>query len=129
MSFFDDDEDPFEDIVKQFFGQRSPRTSSSGNVVRGEKEERVIDYIEEDDSVYLVFEMPGYSREDINIEIKGREIEISAIKEKPGNIQQYLADKMNKGIFFRRTLPSGIKLKNYEETFRNGVLELKFRRR
>ena len=41
MGFFDDDEeegrDPFEEIMNEFFGNRSRvRTSSSGNVVNSE---------------------------------------------------------------------------------------------
>lgn len=126
MSFFD--EDPFEDIVKEFFGSRS-RNNSSQNFVRGEQEERVIDYIEEDDFIYLVFELPGYSKEDVNVEIKGKEIEISAIKEKPGQIKPALREKLRKGVFFRKILPSKINNKKYEETFNNGVLEIKFKRK
>jgi HSP20 family protein len=126
MGFFD--EDPFEDIVKEFFGNRS-RTSSSGNFVRGEQEERVIDYIEEDDSVYLVFELPGYDKKDINVEIKGKEIEISAVRENPQGLKPAIAERLKSGTFFRKTLPQRIKLKKYEETFNNGVLEIKFKRK
>ena len=126
MSFFDDD--PFEDIVKEFFGNRT-KTSSSGNFVKGEQEERVIDYIEEDDFVYLVFELPGYSKEDINIEIKGREIEISAVKENPQNIRPAIAQKLRSGTFFRKILPSGIKIKKHEQSFNNGVLALRFKKK
>jgi HSP20 family protein len=126
MSFFDDD--PFEDIVKEFFGNRA-RTSSSGNFIKGEQEERVIDYIEEDDLVYLVFELPGYSKEDINVEIKGREIEISAVKENTQNIRPAIAQKLRKGTFFRKTLPPGIKVKKYDQIFNNGILELRFKKK
>ena len=45
MSPFGDDF--FDEIEKAFFGNSIPRvrTSSSGNVIQGEKEERVIDYL------------------------------------------------------------------------------------
>ena len=45
MGFFDDD--PFENIVREFLGEARPRTSSSRDFIKSEKEERAVDYIEE----------------------------------------------------------------------------------
>lgn len=124
------DDSFFDEIEKAFFNQAKPRrTSYSNNFIQGEQEERVIDYIEEDDFIYLVFELPGYSKEDVNIELKGKELEISAVKKNYEQLKPALAAKLKKGIFFRKTLPSGIKLKNYEETFNNGILEMRFKRK
>ena len=124
MGFFDDD--PFEDIVREFFGQGRGRTSSSGNVVSSEREERVIDYIDEDQFVYFVFELPGYSEKDIDVNVKGKELEISAIKEKAEGVQQYLAEKFKKGVYFRKAIPERVKVKKMESHFKNGILEVRF---
>ena len=60
MGFFDDD--PFEEILRDFFSEGRQRTSSAGSkkIIKSEREERIIDYIEEEDYVYFVFEVPGY---------------------------------------------------------------------
>lgn len=129
MSFFDDESDPFDDIVREFFGERKPRTRSAGNVVRGEKEERIVDYIEEKDYVYFVFEIPGYSKEDIEVELNDNILEVNASKKKLENVQDYLTSKLKKGAYFKKTIPEKIKVKNFEWTFNNGILEVKLKRK
>lgn len=124
MGFFDDD--PFEEIMREFLAQGRPRTSSSGNVIRGEREERVIDYIEENNYVYFVFELPGYLEEDVDVSVKGRTLEISAIKDKTDGMQDYLVNKFRKGLYFHKTIPENAKSKKMETSFRNGILEVRF---
>lgn len=129
MGFFDDD--PFDEILKEFFGERGARTVSAGarNVVKSEREERIVDYIEEEDNLYFVFEIPGYSEKDIDINVKSNELEVSAIKENPENVQPYLYNKLKKGIFFRKTIPEKVKSKKMTYHFNNGILEIKFPRK
>ena len=123
------DEDFFGEIEKAFFGQQKPRRPSAGNVLQGEREERIIDYIAEDKNVYFVFELPGFSKEDVEVSVKGKELEISAVKKNMENVQDYLSSKLNKGIYFRKIIPSGVKAKKFDWIFNNGVLEVKFNRK
>jgi len=132
MGFFDDEDegsDPFQDIMNEFFGnRRGPRTSSSRNVVRGEKEEREIDYIEEENFVYFVFEFPGFRKEDIEIKIKGDTLNVLVEKKNVGEIKDYLKDKLLKAISFSKRIPVKIK-KELNYTFNNGVLEVRMVRK
>src|SRR3989339_45913 len=110
MGFFDNEDeggDPFEEIMNEFFGNRSKvRTSSSGNVVNSEMEERVIDYIQEDDAIYFV----------------------SAQKKNASGVKSYLKDKLSRGVSFSKRIP--VKFKGNEIwTFNNGILEVKFKRK
>ncbi|MCK5149552.1 Hsp20/alpha crystallin family protein [Candidatus Pacearchaeota archaeon] len=126
MSFFD--EDPFENIVRDFFGQRS-NLHSSENIIKGEDDERIIDFIETKDKLFLVFELPGYSEKDIKVDITKKEIEITAKKNNLENIQEYLARKLSRGEYFKKILPSFVNHKKVNHTFKNGVLEIYFEKR
>ena len=53
MGFFD--EDPFEDILREFFGDSPVRRRHREAVIKGEREDRVIDFIEDNGWVYPVF--------------------------------------------------------------------------
>ncbi len=123
-------DDFFDEIEKAFFGQPgNVRRTSAGNVLQGEREERVIDYIEEDKDVYFVFELAGYSEEDIMVSVKGKELQVNANKKDFQNVQDYLSNKLSKGVYFRKTIPEGVKSKRFDWTFRNGILEVKFKRK
>lgn len=120
----------FDEVERAFFGQNARgRTSSHGNVVRREKEERTMDYIEDNNFVYFVFELPGYSGEDVKIDVSKEEIEVSAIKKDVTSVQGYLSRKLGKGLYYKKTIPVKVKSKKHEKTFRNGVLEVKIPRR
>ena len=47
MGFFDDDDDPFEGIVREFFGP-SIRRGRRETIADGEEEERNIDFVEDE---------------------------------------------------------------------------------
>lgn len=124
MSFFD--EDPFEEIMREFFGERKPRTSSARGVVRGESEERVIDYIEEEDYVYFVFELNGYLKKDIVVEINKGELLVKSKQKNLGGVQSYLSERLNKGVYFKKSIPKNVNVKKFDWTFQNGILEVRF---
>lgn len=132
MSPFGDDF--FDEIEKAFFGSAGSgipgraRTSSYGDVVRGEKEERVIDYIEEDNEVYFVFELPGYDEEDIEISLKGDQLKVEALKKDFSNVKPYLKNKLSQDISYTKTIPVKVK-KDFEKSFKNGILEVRFKRK
>ena len=122
MGFFGDENDPFEDIMKEFFG---PSGSRKKEYSKRESEENG-DIIESKDKFFVIFELPGYSGEDISVEVKGNKISVIAKKESPDDMEDYLIEKLSGEINMSKTLPSFIKTKSHDYTFRNGVLEVSF---
>ena len=125
MGLFDDD---FDSIVREFFGEKSPGRITQRNVISNEDEERNIDFVETKDNYFVLFELPGYEKEDVQVEIKGNGIIIQANKKCSERVEDYLAKRLNQGIKIIKTIPKNIKTKKFEHTFRNGVLEIKFRK-
>ena len=123
MGFFDDD--PFEDIVREFFSS-SPVTRHREQFIIGEDEDRIIDFVEDKAKVYLVFELPGYNEKDISVIVKGKELKITAQKSNRENIQDYLYQKLSQGFSIKKNLPNFVSPKNFSYTMRNGVLEIVF---
>lgn len=129
MGFFEDD--PFEDIVREFFGQSGPPRGryKRETIVSGEDEERVIDFIEDDNYAYFIFELPGYTEEDISINMKGNTIELIAKKKDVDGIKEYLAQKLSRGMKYSRSLPAFVDPKKFVYALKNGILEIKFEKR
>ncbi len=125
MGLFDDD---FDSIVREFFGEKSPARITQRNVISNEDEERNIDFVETKDNYFVLFELSGYDKEDVKVEIKGNEIIIQAHKKCSERVEDYLAKRLNQGMKIIKTIPKNIKTKKFEHTFRNGVLEIKFRK-
>ena len=123
MSFFDND-DPFEDIVSQFFGNHPGVRKSRVRRVRNEEEQNT-QFIEEDNQIYCIIELQGYNEKDIQVVINENMLIISA-KSSASEPQIYLAQKHKEGITIQQTIPSRVKTKNFTKTFRNGVLEISF---
>jgi len=121
MGFFNDD--PFEDIVREFFQESRQRTTSSGDLLKSEREERVVDYIEDGKKVYFVFEIFGYSKEDIKVNVGKGFVEVEANKKNFEGVQDYFVSKLGKKFHVRKTVP-GMRVKNYDWTFKNGILEV-----
>ena len=128
MNFFDD-EDPFRDIVREFFGTDTAVKRFRNQVIKGEEEERVIDFIEDKNKIYLIFELPGYNEKDISIIIKGKELNIKITKKSNEQIQDYLIQKLNQGGFIKKILPKFINHKKFDYTMRNGILEISFNKK
>lgn len=127
MSFFDDD--PFDEIVREFFSPSISRSKiRKSNIIMGEEEDRNIDFIENDDYVYLIFELPGYSERDVDISIINRDLEIKASKKncEIEKVRDYLSQKLCKGEYIRKTLPKFIETKGFKYNVKNGILEIKF---
>lgn len=126
--FFEDD--PFEEIVREFFGHNgiSKQRPRRETAITGESEERIIDAIQDEENSYLIFELPGFNEEDVSINIKGAIIEIIVKKKNVEEIKDYLAERLSHGFKYSRKLPNFISTKDYGYTLKNGVLEIKFGR-
>ena len=130
MNPFDDDfNDPFESIIREFFGDRVRYRNQNNDIIKGEEEDRVIDFIETKDSVFIVFELLGYDESDIEINVDNSNIEINAMKKDIATCQNYLCNKLKNGVRFTKKLPKFISSRKYKSTFKNGVLEIEFMKR
>lgn len=126
MSFFDDD--PFEDIINEFFGRPARSNSirhSQDQFIEGEQEDRNIDFVEDDNTLYLVFELPGYSEKDVVVGISNKQLKITAKKSTPDNVQPYLQPKLSKGISIAKSIPNFVNPNKFTKTMKNGILEIK----
>jgi len=128
MGFFDDNDDPFEGIVREFFG--SPKDGRRGNVfIHGEEEDRNIDFVEDKDKIYLVFELPGFNERDLMVIVKGKVLEIIAQKKTGEGVQDYLMEKLGQRVSIRKELPNFIVSKGFSFSVKNGILEVVFNKR
>lgn len=123
------DNDPFDSILKEFFGESPRRVRRRETFIEGEEEDRAIDFIETKDKVYLIFELPGFSQKDLTVVIKERKLDIRAEKKETDHIQVYLAQKLQRGVFIKKTLPQNVNTKKFNHTFKNGVLEISIEKR
>ncbi|MBS3098644.1 Hsp20/alpha crystallin family protein [Candidatus Pacearchaeota archaeon] len=130
MSFFDDDNDPFDSIVREFFGG-SPirRGKKKQQFIQGEEEDRKIDFVDDEKKVYVVFELPGFTEKDVSVRVHERELEIIAKKRDRERMQDYLSEKLERGIVIKKELPNFVNPKKFSHTMRNGILEVVFEKR
>lgn len=130
MGFFDENsDDPFDEVIRQFFGDQarvSTRTSKKNRIIESEEDERMIDFIEYDKDAYVIFDLPGYRKEDVRVLIESDEIEVIARRKTSESVPNYLSNRLNSGIELKKPLPKNLKKKKHSWTFNNGVLEVKF---
>ena len=121
MNFFNND--PFEEIIKEVFSSNFRDTEDGETIIAGEEEDRVIDFVEDEDKVYLVFELPGYNEKDVVVAIKNRELEIK-VQKLGKDMQDYLVQKLGEGFIIKKTLPQFINSDKFSYTIKNGILEI-----
>lgn len=105
----------FDDLEKQFFGEMRPLTSTFKS-----------DIIDKGDQYILQAELPGFAKEDININIEGNYITISASHNEEVNEdkENYVRRERRYGCFTRSFDISDIKSEEIQAEYKDGVLEL-----
>lgn len=126
MGFLNDD--PFEEILRNFFGDERVIAPKEKNFISGEAEDRNIDFIETENNIFILFELPGYTKEDITIDINGDNLVIFAKRKSSNKIEDNLINKLRAGIVINKILPKMIKFKKYNSSMINGILELTFKK-
>lgn len=106
-----ENDDPFEEIVNQFFGGRR-QSQKRYRKIREENEENTYS-IEEKDYIYILIEIPGYRKDDIKVDVRNNILEINVNKTKSEEEIQ-------------RDIPSNANPKRFTYTYTNGILEVKF---
>lgn len=120
MSFFEDDE--FEAVVRELIGATSNRRVSREN------EENMVDFIKLDKKAYIIIELPGFAEKDVAVSLNNRVLKIHAKKKSADDVKEYLSQKLSKGVLYERTIPASIDTKNFDHSFRNGILEISFKK-
>ncbi len=120
------EEDPFESIVRDFFRESGQRRQES--LADKEPEERGIDIVEIGETVFMVFDLPGFEAKDMSVSLKDRRIEVVAKKKGASNIQEYLLPRLQRGTFVRKTIPSSVHTREFHHTYKNGMLEVYFKK-
>jgi len=98
--------------IREFFGDGS---RFGVRIEYSEEREPLVDVIEDKDTITVVAEVPGVSKEDIDVKIKGRTLIISAAS---GDRKYYKEVE----------LPTDVKPETAKASYRNGVLEVKIKK-
>ncbi|MHB1545750.1 MAG: Hsp20/alpha crystallin family protein [bacterium] len=85
------------------------------------------DMFETADSIFIYIELAGVKKEDINIEIDERAIEISGVKRRGGAAEEYNFQRMERPFgFFKRIfdLSRAVNRDSISASFNEGLLEI-----
>ncbi len=91
----------------------------------------VVDIFEEKGEVVVKAELPGMKKDDISVKVVGNEIIINGEKKTEEKIERkdYLRVERSHGSFNRTlSLPEGCDTEHAKASFKDGVLEVRFRR-
>jgi HSP20 family protein len=126
LSPFERMEDMFEDFFRRPFG----RTFGSGIPRMMEEIEPApnVDIFEEGDNIILKSEMPGMSKDDVEVNLTDDSITISGEKKKEEKVEKkdYYRVERSFGSFKRSfALPSEVQTDKARASFKDGVLEVK----
>jgi HSP20 family protein len=130
--------DPFEEIrrmrewMDEVFGEVAPVYEGARLLPSlGEEITRTavpsVDLIEKDDKLILKADMPGITKEDVNVEVKGDRIELSAEvkKEEEEKKEGYIRQERSYRRYYRSIpLPAKIDSEKVEAAFEDGVLKI-----
>jgi HSP20 family protein len=119
-------EDMFEDFFRRPFGR--PFWSNMPKMMEDIEPAPSVDIYEEGDNIILKSEMPGMSKEDIEVNLTDDTITLSGEKKKEEKIEKknYYRFERSFGSFKRSfALPSEVQSDNAKASFKNGVLEIK----
>jgi HSP20 family protein len=122
-------DDFFDRIEREFLGSGFSRAQGSDSFMKGEEEERNIDFIQTNDYVYVIFELPGYKKEEVEVNVKGGELFVTAQARPTESNGEYLSQKLANGESITKFLPKFVVSKGFKTTFRNGILEICFKKK
>jgi HSP20 family protein len=121
LSPFDRMEDIFEEFFRRPFRSRLPRLFEEGEPTPS------VDIYEEGDNIIMKSEMPGMSKEDVEVNLTDDTITISGTKKKEEKVEKkdYYHLERSFGSFKRSfALPSEVQSDKAKASFKDGVLEV-----
>ncbi|MEG1686709.1 MAG: Hsp20/alpha crystallin family protein [Angelakisella sp.] len=110
----------FDKMEKDFFGDLLGNMDSMVSAIR-------TDIREDDDNYVLEAELPGFTKEEIHLDLDGDWLKISAqhSTETEDKQKDYLRRERKYGMFQRSFDVSGVDTDHISAEYKNGVLELK----
>ncbi len=118
--------DPFEDFDAMF-----PTFWNNGSLEKCVSNFST-DVIEKDGNYILQAELPGFNKEDINIDLKNDILTITAAhseEKKEEDDQKYLRRERRTSSYSRSFKVQNIKAEDISASYRNGILEVTFPKR
>ena len=112
------------DLVDREFGRMTRRMLSNGNAELAAA--YPVDIWEDEDNVYVQAELPGFSKDDIEVTIEQGTLQIAAsrqIEERTGS--QFLNERRYTRSFRSFTLPTPVEEDKVQASVENGVLHLR----
>jgi HSP20 family protein len=107
----DDRDDPFDDIFSEIERMMEEMTGGVGGGTTGFGSDAHVSIYETDDEVRIVADMPGVSKDAIDIKCDGRHVTVSASTERSDYEE-------------RIELPARVDEHSAQATFNNGILEI-----
>jgi HSP20 family protein len=126
LSPFESMEDMFEDFFRRPFGLR--KWPAMPRMMEGVEASPSVDIYEEGDNIILKSEMPGMTKEDIEVNLTDDTITLSGEKKKEEKVEKkdYYRLERSFGSFKRSfALPSEVQSDRAKASFKNGILEIK----
>lgn len=114
MSFFN--EDPFDDLIREFFNHGGSNRRSSKKYY-SDYNEASENLVESSKSYYFVMELPSFKNVEIGEKISGDSGKVKILK--------IILDDDEEISYI---LPKKVKTKDYTHTFKNGILEVEFQK-
>lgn len=125
LSPFERMEEMMEDFFRRPFGR--PFWSGMPRMMEEIEPTPSVDIYEEGDNIVLKSEMPGMSKEDVEVNLTDDTITISGEKKKEEKVEKknYYRLERSFGSFKRSfALPAGVQSDRAKASFKNGVLEV-----
>lgn len=125
VSRFEEIERGFEDFFRRPFSMMMPSWWPVPKIP--EVSAPAVDIFEDDGNVMVKAEMPGMTREELDVKIAGNVLTISGEKKKEEKVekQNYYRMERSYGSFSRSfSLPSDVKTDRIKAQFRDGVLQI-----
>lgn len=120
-NLFHTDPDPFRVFDNFFAAQTGCRTLPNETITP------TVDIYDKDNKVVIEAELPGFDKKDINVDVKGRELTLSAEHKKEEEIKEEEVVRRERyyGKFKRRfNLAFDINTETISASYKNGVLIL-----
>ncbi len=124
----------FNTLFERFFGSET-NTQKSRRLLPGktaetalsEYREPLTDVWETDNDVVATIELPGVSKEDINLNVTDNRVEVKVEKKEEKKEKKkglYRLERSYRGFYRAFPLPSEVKADEAKATYKNGVLEI-----
>ncbi|NNE95908.1 MAG: Hsp20/alpha crystallin family protein [Acidimicrobiales bacterium] len=110
--------DPFADLDRM--------TRRAAEQSRQARSVMAFDAVREDDCVFMYFDVPGVSSDDLNVTVEGNELTVSAERRWDDSGQQVVVQERPQGTFTRRVnLSDSLDGEKVEADLNSGVLTVK----